>query len=174
MFKEFYEKFSEVLVKMRQKWTPHMNTHFNQHLQHNSLNIMWKIFWTSVHFFWKCYDWDDYRLRMLCRFLKSYTGHFNSGSKCAKDFITIILLTIHYFYTFNVLLYKHIEDRAFKLFKCTFQGFKSEWGQVSINIRQQDHSETGSMYCIIKFIVQGKQAHVKNTDLRHPSCTVVM
>jgi len=30
------------------------------------------------------------------------------------------------------------------------------------------------MYCIIKCIVQGKQAHVKNADLRHPSCTVVM
>jgi len=45
---------------------------------------------------------------------------------------------------------------------------------VSINIRQQDHSETGSIYCIIKFIVQGKQAFVKHADLRHPSCTVVM
>ena len=33
---------------------------------------------------------------------------------------------------------------------------------------------TGSMYCIIKCIVQGKQARVKNADLRHPSCTVVM
>jgi hypothetical protein len=30
------------------------------------------------------------------------------------------------------------------------------------------------MYCIIKCIVQGKQACVKNADLRHPSCTVVM
>ena len=29
------------------------------------------------------------------------------------------------------------------------------------------------MYCIIKCIVQGKQARVKNADLRHPSCTVV-
>ena len=38
-----------------------------------------------------------------------------------------------------------------------------------MNIRQQDHSETGSMYCIIKFIVQGKQARVKNANLRHPS-----
>ena len=52
--------------------------------------------------------------------------------------------------------------------------FNSEWCQVSINIRQQDHSETGSMYCIIKCIVQGKQAQVKNADLPHPSCTVVM
>ena len=43
-----------------------------------------------------------------------------------------------------------------------------------MNIRQQDHSETGSMYCIIKCIVQGKQARIKNADLRHPSCTVVM
>ena len=43
-----------------------------------------------------------------------------------------------------------------------------------MNIRQQDHSETGSMYCIIKFIVQGKQARVKNADLRHPTCTDVM
>ena len=30
------------------------------------------------------------------------------------------------------------------------------------------------MYCIIKCIVQGKQARVINADLRHPSCTVVM
>ena len=29
------------------------------------------------------------------------------------------------------------------------------------------------MYCIIKCIVQGKQARVKNAYLRHPSCTVV-
>ena len=30
------------------------------------------------------------------------------------------------------------------------------------------------MYCIIKCTVQRKQARVKNADLRHPSCTVVM
>ena len=30
------------------------------------------------------------------------------------------------------------------------------------------------MYCVIKFIVHGNQAHVKNADLRHLSCTVVM
>ena len=30
------------------------------------------------------------------------------------------------------------------------------------------------MYCVIKCIVQGNQAPVKNADLRHPSCTVVM
>ena len=30
------------------------------------------------------------------------------------------------------------------------------------------------MYCIIKYIVQGKKARVQNADLRHPSCTVVM
>ena len=30
------------------------------------------------------------------------------------------------------------------------------------------------MYCIIKCTVQGKQARVKNADLRHPSCKVVM
>jgi len=30
------------------------------------------------------------------------------------------------------------------------------------------------MYCVIKCIVRGKQACVKNADLRHPSCTVVM
>jgi len=30
------------------------------------------------------------------------------------------------------------------------------------------------MYCVIKCIVRGNQAHVKNADLRHPSCTVVM
>ena len=29
------------------------------------------------------------------------------------------------------------------------------------------------MYCIINFIVQGKQARIKNADLRNPSCTVV-
>ena len=52
--------------------------------------------------------------------------------------------------------------------------FNSDRGQVSTNIRQQDHSETGSMYCMIKCIVQEKQARVKNADLRHPSCTVVM
>ena len=28
------------------------------------------------------------------------------------------------------------------------------------------------MYYINKFIVHGKQARVKNADLRHPSCTV--
>ena len=28
------------------------------------------------------------------------------------------------------------------------------------------------MYCIIKCIAQGKQARVKNADLRHPSCNV--
>ena len=30
------------------------------------------------------------------------------------------------------------------------------------------------MYCVIKCIVQGNHARVKNADLRHPSCTVVM
>ena len=30
------------------------------------------------------------------------------------------------------------------------------------------------MYCVIKYIVRGNQARVKNSDLRHPSCTVVM
>jgi len=30
------------------------------------------------------------------------------------------------------------------------------------------------MYCVIKCIVCGKQAHVKSADLLHPSCTVVM
>ena len=30
------------------------------------------------------------------------------------------------------------------------------------------------MYCIIKCIVQGKQARVKNADLHHLSCAVVM
>ena len=30
------------------------------------------------------------------------------------------------------------------------------------------------MYCIIKCIVRGKQARVKNGDLRHPSRAVVM
>jgi len=38
-----------------------------------------------------------------------------------------------------------------------------------MKIRQQDHSETGSMYCIINCTVQGKQARVKNANLRHPS-----
>jgi len=30
------------------------------------------------------------------------------------------------------------------------------------------------MYCVIKSIVRGNQERVKNADLRHPSCTVVM
>ena len=30
------------------------------------------------------------------------------------------------------------------------------------------------MYCVIKCILCGHQAHVKNADLRHQSCTVVM
>jgi len=30
------------------------------------------------------------------------------------------------------------------------------------------------MYCVIKCIVRGNQVRVKNADLRHPSCTVVM
>jgi len=30
------------------------------------------------------------------------------------------------------------------------------------------------MYCVIKCIVRGNQARVKNADLRHPSCTVVI
>jgi len=30
------------------------------------------------------------------------------------------------------------------------------------------------MYCVIKCIVRGNQARVKNADLPHPSCTVVM
>ena len=30
------------------------------------------------------------------------------------------------------------------------------------------------MYCVIKCYVRGNQARVKNADLRHPSCTVVM
>jgi hypothetical protein len=43
-----------------------------------------------------------------------------------------------------------------------------------MNIRQQDHSEKGSMYYVVKCIVRGNQARVKNADLRHPSCAVVM
>jgi len=30
------------------------------------------------------------------------------------------------------------------------------------------------MYCIIKRILRGNQARVKNADLRHPSCTVII
>jgi hypothetical protein len=30
------------------------------------------------------------------------------------------------------------------------------------------------MYCVVKCIVRGNQACVKNADLRHPSCTFVM
>jgi len=30
------------------------------------------------------------------------------------------------------------------------------------------------MYCVLKCIVRGNQARVKNADLRHPSCTVVL
>jgi hypothetical protein len=45
----------------------------------------------------------------------------------------------------------------------------SEWGRIStsINIHQQDHSEKGSMYCVIKCIVRGNQLHIKNADLHH-------
>ena len=43
-----------------------------------------------------------------------------------------------------------------------------------MNIRQQDHAEKGSMCCIVKCIWHRNQAHVKNADLCHPSCTVVM
>ena len=42
----------------------------------------------------------------------------------------------------------------------------------SINIRQQDHSETGSMYCIIKCIVQGKQAQRRFASSVLHSCNV--
>ena len=38
----------------------------------------------------------------------------------------------------------------------------------------EDHSQKGPMYCVIKCIVRGNPARVKNADLRHPSCTVVM
>ena len=54
------------------------------------------------------------------------------------------------------------------------QIINSEWGHVSINICQQDHSERGSIYCVIKCTVWGNQACVKNAGLRHHSCTVVM
>jgi len=30
------------------------------------------------------------------------------------------------------------------------------------------------MYCLIKCVVRGNQARVKNADLRYPSCTLVM
>ena len=30
------------------------------------------------------------------------------------------------------------------------------------------------MYSVIKCYLHGNQGHVKNVDLRHPSCTVVM
>ena len=45
----------------------------------------------------------------------------------------------------------------------------SEWGHLSINIRQQDRPVKGFMYCVIKCIARGNQARVKNADLRHPS-----
>jgi hypothetical protein len=54
------------------------------------------------------------------------------------------------------------------------QIINSESGRVSINIRQQNHSEKGSMYCVVKCIVRGNQTRVKNADWRHPSCTVLM
>ena len=49
-----------------------------------------------------------------------------------------------------------------------------EWDHIPINIRQQDHLEKGSLYCVVKCIVHGNQAPVKNADFCHPSCTVVM
>ena len=50
---------------------------------------------------------------------------------------------------FSLLALNTLRTVLLNCLKCTFPGFNWEWGQVSINIRQQDHSETGSMYCII-------------------------
>jgi hypothetical protein len=36
------------------------------------------------------------------------------------------------------------------------------------------YNKFSNYFCVIKCILRGNQAHVKNADLRHPSCTVVM
>ena len=54
------------------------------------------------------------------------------------------------------------------------RSYFSEWCHVPTNIRQQDHAEKSSMCCVVQCIRRRNQARVKNTDLRHLSCTVVM
>ena len=65
-----------------------------------------------------------------------------------------------------------------KINTCLFypypRSYFSEWCHVPINIHQQDHLEKGSMCCVVKCIQRRNQARVKNADLHHPSCTVVM
>ena len=76
------------------------------------------------------------------------------------------------------MLTKCRAEQQMKIKTCFFypypRSYVSEWGHIPINIRQQDHSEKGSMCCAVKCIQRRNQARVKNADLRHPSCTVVM
>ena len=90
-----------------------------------------------------------------CSLRKKATPHrqFIVSKRLTPNFVKIDR-KVHYIklthmVTSDTIIPQHIEDGAFKFFKCTLPGFNSEWGQVSINIRQQDHSETGPMYCII-------------------------
>ena len=76
------------------------------------------------------------------------------------------------------MLTKCRAEQQTKIKTCLFypypRSYVSEWGHVPINIRQQDHSEKGSMCCVVQSIRRRNQALVKNADLRHPFCTVVM
>ena len=69
-------------------------------------------------------------------------------------------------------------EQQTKIKTCLFYPYPrlyfSEWCHVPINIRQQDHAEKSSMCCVVQCIRRRNQARVKNTDLRHPSCTVVI
>ena len=76
------------------------------------------------------------------------------------------------------MLTKCRAEQQMKIKTCLFypypRSYFSEWCHVPINIHQQDHGEKGSMCCIVKCIRCRNQARIKNADLRHPSCTVVM
>ena len=76
------------------------------------------------------------------------------------------------------MLTKCRAEQQMKIKTCLFyqypRSYFSEWCHVPINIRQQDHAEKGSMCCVVKCIWRRNQARVKNADLHHPFCTVVM
>ena len=76
------------------------------------------------------------------------------------------------------MLTKCRAEQQTKIKTCLFypypRSYFSEWCHVPINIRQQDHAEKDSMCCVVQCIQCRNQARVKNADLHHPSCTVVM
>ena len=76
------------------------------------------------------------------------------------------------------MLTKCRAEQQTKIKTCLFypypRSYFSEWCHVPINIRQQDHAEKDSMCCVVQCIRCRNQARVKNADLHHPSCTVVM